>query len=143
MGQLELLTVLRRLTTLVIIWVSLLGAALPAFACSLAAAENDCCGRSGTSSPCTIGTAFTQQADALRVPCCAAGQAASTDIAMDSGRASNERSQHPSTSPDALFIVTSRMGWASLRAPAEVALLILPPRTDAALTYLHTARLRL
>jgi hypothetical protein len=140
-GNLELLRMLRRLTAVVIIWVSLLGMAFPAFACSLAASTGDCCGQARASSPCAGGEGFLQLPDATTALCCAS--AAFPSVAIDSSRASHERAHHPS-SPDPFVLIA---WWASWSAPVPVRLvtpsLIRSQASTAALTYLYTARLRL
>jgi hypothetical protein len=134
---------LRRLTAVVVIWVSLLGAAFPAFACSLAASTGDCCGQARASSPCAGGEGFVQLPDATTARCCASAHAAVPSVAIDSSRASHERGHHPS-SPDPLVLIA---WWASWSAPVPPRLitpsLIRLPASAAALTYLYTARLRL
>jgi hypothetical protein len=134
---------LRRLTAVVVIWMSLLGAAFPALACSLAASTTDCCGQPGTSSPCTGGAGFVQLPDVTTALCCAYGPAAFLSVATDSGRTSHERDQQPS-SPDPVALIAWYASWSApvLAASIIPSLSRLPP-SAAALTYLQTARLRL
>src|SRR4029077_11752230 len=94
---------LRRLTAVLLIWMSLLGVAFPALACSLAASA-DCCGQAGTSSPCAGGAGFTQLPDVTTALCCSSGNAASESVAIDSRGASHERDQLPS-SPDPVVLI--------------------------------------
>ena len=134
---------LRRLTAVVVIGVSLLGAAFPAFACSLDASNSACCGQGGAPSPCTGGEGFVPALGVTAAICCASGQAASPNVAIDSGRTSHERGHHPS-SPDPYVLIARSAIWpvpvtASLANPS----LIRSPPGTAALTYLRTARLRL
>jgi hypothetical protein len=142
-GNLEFLRMLRRLTAVVVIWMSLLGAAFPAVACSLGAAADDCCGQQGASSPCAGGEGFVQPPNATMALCCASGHAAFPSVATDSGRASQPRGQHPS-SPDPVVLIAWYASW-SAPVPARLltASLTRSPPSAAALTYLHTARLRL
>jgi hypothetical protein len=141
-GNLELLRMLRRLTAVVVIWLSLLGVAFPALACSLAASA-DCCGQPGTSSPCAGGAGFVQVPDVTTAPCCASAPAAFPSVANDSDRASHGRDQHPS-SPDPVVLIAWYASWsAPVPAPPIIPSLSRSPPSGAALTYLHTARLRL
>jgi hypothetical protein len=142
-GNLEWLPVLRRLTAFVIIWVSLLGAAFPAFGCSLAASQSGCCGEGGTPSPCTGGERFVPPPDVAPAICCASGHAAVPSVALDSGRTSHERGHSPS-SPDQFVLVAWSTSWLTpVRASLNTASLPRSPPSAAARTYLHTARLRL
>jgi len=133
--------VLRRLAAVVVIWVSLLSAAFPAFACSLDASKSDCCG--GVPSPCTGGERFVPSLDITAAICCGSGHAAFPDVAIDTGRTSHERGHYPS-SPDPLALIAWSASW-SVPVPARLIIpsLIRAPPNTAALTYLHTARLRL
>jgi hypothetical protein len=140
-GNLELLRMLRRLTALVVIWMSLLGAAFPALACSLAASA-DCCGQPGTSSPCA-GAGFSQLPDVTTALCCASGPAAFPSVATDSGRASHERDQHASSSDPVVLIAWYATWSAPIPAPSIIPSLSRSPPSAAAPTYLQTARLRL
>lgn len=134
---------LRRLTAVVVIWMSLLGAAFPALACSLAATTADCCGQPGTASPCAGGAGFVQLPDVTTAMCCASAPAAFPGVTSDSGRASHERGQH-SSSPDPVILVAWYATWsAAVPAPSTIPSLSRSPPGSAALTYLQTARLRL
>jgi len=141
-GNLELLRMLRRLTAVVVIWMSLLGAAFPALACSLAASA-DCCGQAGTSSPCARGAGFSQLPDVTTALCCASGPAAFPSVAIDSRGASHARDQLPS-SPDPVVLIAWYATWsAPVPAPSIIPSLFRSPPSAAAPTYLQTARLRL
>lgn len=142
-GTLELWPVLRRLTAVVVIWVSLLSAAFPAFACSLDVSKSDCCDQGGVPSPCTGGERFVPPLDVTAAMCCASGHAAFPDVAMGSARTSHERGHYPS-SPDRVALIAWSTSW-SVPVPARLITpsLIQSPPSAAALTYLHTARLRL
>jgi hypothetical protein len=142
-GNLEWLPVLRRLTAFVIIWVSLLGAAFPAFACSLAASQSGCCGEAGTPSPCSGGERFVPPLDVTPAICCASGHTAVPSMAVDSGRTSHEPGHSP-TSPDQFVLIAWSTSWLTpVRTSLNTAPLTPSPLSTAALTYLHTARLRL
>ena len=141
-GNLELLRMLRRLAALAVIWMSLLGVAFPALACSLAASA-DCCGQPGTSSPCAGGAGCVQVPNVTTAPCCASAPAAFPSVANDSGRASHERDQHPS-SPDPIVLIAWYVSWsAPVPEPSIIPSLSRSPPSAAAPTYLQTARLRL
>ena len=138
----ELLPVLRRLTAIVVIWASLLWAVGPALACSLSAFSKDCC-PAGTSAPCAGQAGSAQHFDTVEVPCCASGQATVADVAIDSGRTSHERGHYP-TSPDPIVLIAWSVSWlASVHTTPTLPSRVRPPPSFAALTYLHTARLRL
>jgi hypothetical protein len=141
-GRVELLPVLRRLTAIVVIWASLLWAAAPALACSLSAFNKDCC-PAGTSAPCAGQAGSARHFDAVEMPCCASGQATVADAAIDSGHTSHERGHYPA-SPDPFVLIAWSASWlapvpTTPGSPSRVR----PPPSFAALTYLHTARLRL
>ncbi len=132
----------RRLTAAVVIWMSLLGVAFPALACSLATSA-DCCSQPDTSSPCAGGPGFSQLPDVTTALCCASGPAAFPSAATDSGRALHERAQHPS-SPDLVVLIAWYATWsAPLPEPSIIPSLSRSPPSAAAPTYLQTARLRL
>jgi hypothetical protein len=133
---------LRRLTAVVVIWMSLLGVAFPALACSLATSA-DCCGQPGTSSPCAGRASLPQLPDVTTALCCASGPAAFPSVATDSGRALHERAQHPSF-PDPVVLIAWYATWsAAAPAPSIIPSLSRSPPSAAAPTYLQTARLRL
>jgi hypothetical protein len=134
---------LRRLTAVVVIWISLLGAAFPALACSLAASTADCCGQPGTSSPCAGGAGFSQLPDVATAPCCASAPAAFPSAASDSGRGSHVREQHSSSSDPVVLIAWYATWSARVPAPSIIPSLSRSPPSDAVPTYLQTARLRL
>ena len=135
---------LRRLTALAIVWVSLLTVASPAFACSLiASAMGDCCPE-GAPSPCTGGEGFTQALDGMPASCCASTHVSSAVMIVGSERAAHERGHLPRLFPHALVPVACTTRWmATASARLTPAVPIRSPRSDAALIYLHTARLRL
>lgn len=134
---------MRRLTAIVMIWVSLLGAALPAFACASAGFAHDCCAGAAGGSPCAGDTSLVQASDGAAMSCCASGHPASPNALVDSGRSSHE-SDHCAGSPDTL----APAAWSALPSAAQLTRMAVPPPTRAppgaaSRTYLHTARLRL
>lgn len=141
--NLESLRVLRRLTAVVVIWVSLLGAAFPAFACTLAASNSECCHQAGTTPPCAGDVGFGQPVNATTASCCAAGHETFPGVAFDSDRTSPERG-HDLSPPGSFVLIAWSASWlAPVLAPLTTPTLMRPPPSGAALTYLHTARLRL
>jgi hypothetical protein len=142
-GNLESLRVLRRLTAVVVIWVSLLGAAFPAFACTLLASNSECCGQSDTTLPCAGDVGFGQPVNATTASCCASGHDAFPVLAFDSDRSSPERG-HDISPPEPLVLIAWSASWlAPVLAPPTTPTLMRPLPGAAALTYLRTARLRL
>jgi hypothetical protein len=134
--------VLRRLTAIVVIWASLFWAVAPALACSLSAFSKDCC-PAGTSAPCAGQARSAHHFDTVEVPCCASGQATVADVAIDSGRASHEGGHCPA-SPDPIVLIAWSASWlAPVPTTPTIPSWVRPPPGSAALTYLHTARLRL
>jgi len=125
---------LRRLSVLLLIWVGLLGAAAPAFACPMAA-QHDCCPPQAPS-PCGGAPA--------EVICCVGTPASSQAVSVNSSRLLKEFPASPSGTPDlpvlpvwvASFPDLAHLYDMPASAPSA-------PRTDAALTYLRTGRLRL
>jgi hypothetical protein len=136
-GKWELLTVFRRLTALVVIWVSLLAAAPSAFACAWVVLKSDCCPAGSPTSRGGEGSAVLTDVGAAL--CCAAQPEVSPTIAAGSVRTAHERNLHPP-----LAVIAESVSWT---APSSARVvpppLIRSPRNDGALTYLHTARLRL
>jgi hypothetical protein len=129
-----------RLKSLLVMVLVLLGAAAPAFACSMPSAERDCCPE-GTPAPCE-GKGFHFNAIAVAAACCATAPQAST-ASVASSRSEAEQPQQAG-SPDPLVA----LAWLATFNPRSTPL-HLPPQPDArrsadgALTYLHTGRLRL
>jgi hypothetical protein len=137
-----LLPVSRRFTTVVLICISLLAVALPAFACSRAALNCNCCPADG-SAVCNPGKTETIRTDAAAELCCVDQSVASRTVASEVHRPSHER-KFPRGSPDPATLIT----WPISRTASRSGDLILLPsagfvRSDGRLTYLHTARLRL
>jgi hypothetical protein len=135
--------VLSRLTAVVVIWVSLLGAAFPALACALTASNSECCGQSGTALRCARDVGFGQPREATTALCCASGHEAFPGVAYDSERTSPERGHDLSSTDPFVLIAWSASWFAPTLAPLTTPSLVRPPPSAAALTYLHTARLRL
>lgn len=128
---------LRRLTAILAIWVSLLGVAMPVLACS---AGEGCC-PALTQPPCAGGVGELQWNATVGV-CCSAGPTSAYVLSADTRR-SVQSSLHPGP-PDHL----AASGWASTEPGNTNARLILlssipTHRADASLTYLRTGRLRL
>jgi hypothetical protein len=128
----------RSLSIALVIWLGLLWVASPALACARVT-DRDCCSPD-TTSPCTGTGTDLSTVSAL---CCSAAPAASPSVAADAGRAAHVQ---PDTldSPDAITAFAWLATLGSLTEPPPLA----PPeitsvRFDAALTYLHTLRLRL
>ena len=140
-GSKERVLMLRRLSTLLLVWVGLLGAALPAFACSMAALDRDCCPQNAPSS-CGDGSRECLQAAAAI--CRASTSGAAQAVSIQASQLLQEGQAGPGGSPDLPVLpawVLSSMDsapWDDIPEPVSS-----PPRTDAALTYLHTGRLRL
>jgi hypothetical protein len=136
---------LRRLSTLLVVWVGLLGVALPALACSMAALDRDCCPQNAPSSCGDESRGCLKAAAAI---CRATVSGSSQAVSINASRLLQESHAGPCGSPDLPVLpvwVAHSMGMAmdvarryDVPAPASS-----PPRTDAALTYLHTGRLRL
>ena len=133
---------LRRLTAIIVLWVSLLGAALPT--CASAMSSCDCCDHAGAAIPCTGDGAFAARLDVTSKQCCATGQPGFPAAAMDSNRTSDERAQVPS-SPDPLVLVAWSASWAApfTTPPIIPWHRVRSPSRSAVPTYLYTARLRL
>jgi hypothetical protein len=132
--------VLRRFTTVVLIWIGLLAVALPAFGCSPAVLNCDCCPADGSAacSPGEMGIIHPEAAAAL---CCVDQSVALRPVASELRRPLHER-KFPRGSPDLAALVTGSISRSASRSGD----LIFPAgfvRSDGTLIYLHTARLRL
>ncbi len=133
---------LRRFITVVLIWISLLAVALPAFACSRAALNCNCCPEDG-SAACSPGETGIIHPEAAAALCCVDQSAALRHIASEGRRPSHER-KFSRGSPDPAALSTGPISRTASRSGDP----ILPPlagfvRSDGTLIYLHTARLRL
>ncbi len=124
---------------LVVVFGLLAGVAAPALSCA-AAAKGDCCPQ-GSTSPCDE---EKRQHDSGSVEACCVNVAAEPSaVGAEPSRNMPDR-QHDSGSPDPIVTFAWFATLSShLRPPQLLAPAILLPRTDAALTYLHTGRLRL
>jgi len=138
---LEYLSVLRRLTVTLVLWLGLLGVGTPAFACSVAALDTDCCPQD-TPAPCTDND-FNGGLSASAAFCCVAAPTPARTVSVDAGRNAPDR-KHDAGSPDPLGLPAWITSLPTVAAPPNItAVLVSPGRTDAALTYLRTGRLRL
>ncbi len=123
---------MRRLTALLVVWVGLLGAIAPAFACAMPATGGSCC-PSDAPAECRQAWEFERLET---VPSPAPSKMISVEPA--------QKSQHDAPSPESAVIAAASPYIASFErrgefiAPAESI-----ARTDATLTYLKTGRLRL
>jgi hypothetical protein len=120
-----------------VIWLGLLWVASPALGCARMA-DRDCC-PAGASSPCE-GTGV--DLSTVQALCCVSAPASAT-TAADTTRTTHVQPQTPDV-PDPI----AALAWfATLTSFTEPPPLAHPEiavvRTDAALTYLHTLRLRL
>jgi hypothetical protein len=123
-----------------VIWFGLLvGVASPAFACGTSAKGGDCCPE-GSHSPCPDekGPDF-----ASLTACCVNAPPAPSAVSVEATRNTSDQ-PHDSGSPDPIVVIA----WFSTLFPqVRAQQAILPatssPRTDAALIWLRTGRLRL
>jgi hypothetical protein len=130
---------MRRLTAILVIWLSLLGVAMPVLACSMGAAGQGCC-PAGTQSPCGAGS--ESQWNPTVDLCCSAGLISANAPSVEPNR-NIQSPLHPGT-PDQFVVgggTTADTGSAA--AQSLVSSSIPSKRADAALTYLRTRRLRL
>jgi len=130
---------MRRLTAIAAIWLSLVGVAMPVLACSMGVDTAGCC-PVRTQSPC--GGSGESQWNATVTLCCSAGPTSASGPSVEPSR-STQVPLHPAT-PDQLIV----SGWTTTNPVNAAARLIFASsipthRADAALTYLRTGRLRL
>jgi len=130
----------RRLSLVMVVWLGLLWVASPALACARVA-DRDCC-PAGPTAPCS-GQESGVDLSTLDALCCVAAPATSSSAAVDASRTTHVQ-PNAGDSPDPVVA----FAWlATLRLSSEPPPLTPPDtvivRTDAALTYLHTLRLRL
>jgi hypothetical protein len=121
-----------------VIWLGLLWVASPTLACARVA-DRDCC-PAGSTAPCE-GTGV--DLSTVQALCCVSAPAASSTAAADTTRTTHVQPQTPHP-PDpvaalAWFATLSSFSEPPPLTPPE----IVAARTHAALTYLHTLRLRL
>ena len=135
----ELASLLRRLVASLALWIGVLGVASPALACAATAAvERDCCPE-GMPAPCNGGGA----GEFGEPVCCVSAPASSQVAAQVCSRSQHAR--EPDSGPPDPFILSA---WFEAFSGNGSAPLYIAPewsshRADAALTYLHTGRLRL
>lgn len=129
---------MRRLFPLLVLWIGLIGAGAPAFACATAAAAGDCC---PPGSPTGCAQPY-EQLGAEAIVCCATADTPSAMVAADAGRELQiAQGDHESADPAAA--VASILSVLDLR-DSKLALPVTDSvLADASLTYLTTARLRL
>jgi hypothetical protein len=132
-AKVEIRLRMRRLFALLVVWVGLITAGAPAFACATAAAAGNCCPADAPSG-CALGAQATV--------CCATAAAPSVMVSAEPSRELHTaQSDHGSVDPVAAVASLSSILH---RRDSQLALpLPAPTHTDASLTYLHTARLRL
>jgi hypothetical protein len=131
---------MRRLTSILAIWLSLVGVAMPVLACSMGVDAAGCC-PVGTQSPC--GGSGESQWNATVALCCSTGPTSTAGPSVDEPNRSSRDPLHPGT-PDQF----AASGWITIKPLSAAAHLVFPTsipthRADAALTYLRTGRLRL
>ena len=128
---------MRRFLTVLMVWVGLLGAGVPAFACASAAAAGDCCPPNAPSG-CT--QLYEQLSVELSVSCVSATARAQAVVAKD-GR---ELPGGDRGSADAVVPTASPVASLAPLGADRLAIALFCARfTDSSLTYLHTGRLRL
>src|SRR5579862_637950 len=124
-----------RLSAILAVWLSLLGVAMPALACSAGVAEA-CC-PVGKSLPC--GNGIGLQATAPFSVCCSAGPTSASALAVKPNRDVDSSLKFTTATLPAVSNST-----ADTTAAQQVFSYSLPgQRADASLTYLRTGRLRL
>jgi len=129
---------MRRLLSLLLLWVGLIGAGAPAFACTTAAAAGDCC-PPGRASGCTEVYA---QLGSDAIVCCISAAASSALVTVEPGR-EPQLAHCERGSADPIATAASAHAILDVRGSNLVLPVITAARTDSSLTYLHTARLRL
>lgn len=130
---------MRRLIALLVVWAGLLAAGSPALACATAAAAGDCC-PPGAPSGCSQTYA---QLDVVANICCVSAPAPSQIVSVESVRERHVL-QQDNGSHDPLVIVSKSNALTEFQQRFQfTAPLVSSASTDAALTYLHTGRLRL
>jgi hypothetical protein len=130
----------RRLISIVLVCASLLGLAHPLMACAAATQSSDCCTGDPASGCMTDGAPMLTTADA---ECCAVTPVAPTlSIALPTRPMDHALPPGGSNGP----VLPAHVDDKSSRSPATRSLAFAQTtsnRTDATLTYLRTARLRL
>ena len=130
---------MRRLFALFVLWVGLIAAGAPAFACATAAAAGNCC-------PADAPSGCTQTYELLgaeAIVCCITVSAPSAVVSAEPSRelqiAQHDHGASDPVAPVAPLPLLLDPSGSHLVPPAP----LLQRTTDASLTYLHTARLRL
>lgn len=132
----------RRLIALLVVCVGLLGAAVPVLACSIAALDGDCCPQNSQSS--CAGSEPGERLETAATNCCIAAPVPSHAESISSIRSLQDEHPASSATPESLSLPPWIASSAALnRNDCVFTPVSSPPRTDAALTYLHTGRLRL
>jgi hypothetical protein len=137
-AKVEIRLRMRRLFALLVVWVGLITAGAPAFACATAAAAGNCCPADAPSGCAQL----YEQLGAQATVCCATAAAPSVMVSAEPNRELHiAQSDHGSVDPVAdvaslSSILHRRDSQLALPLPA-------PTHPDSSLTYLHTARLRL
>jgi hypothetical protein len=131
----------RRFTTWLVIWIALLGTAMPVLACAAGDWGDGCCPAT-TNAPCAGGSSEVAWQTTV-ASCCSAAPTSAQGVSVRPGRDANASVQ-PSGSPEP-FVAASwpTVGSGVATAPLTPRFAIPPHRADAALTYLRTGRLRL
>lgn len=139
---LEIGSVLRRMTALLAVWLGLLGVVAPALACAADAPDDVCCPQEAPLQ-CTDNEPG-YRAGTPAAMCCVPANVRAQAASIDSRRSTQDR-EHDSGTPDPLIPSASLDSLTGVtyaphinNAPPHS-----QPRTDAALTYLRTGRLRL
>lgn len=133
---------MRRLTALLVLWVGLLGAISPAFACAVTTSNGDCC-PADASSECRQAWAFERLESASAAMYCLAPAMPSQAVAIALAGNPNEP-QHDGRLPEPSAIVVWADFFPDIAPQREfIAPISVDARTDATLTYLKTGRLRL
>lgn len=130
----------RRLSILVMLWMGLMWAAAPTLACA-SLPNRDCC-PDGAPAPCG-GDESGVDLKAAASLCCVSAPSGVTSVSADTQRVAHVEPLHPD-SVDSIAL----LAWLATLQPRRHELPARPPdavraRTDAALTYLRTLRLRL
>jgi hypothetical protein len=131
---------LRHITALSLLLISLLAAGVPTFACGEAVPIQDCC-PNGPNSPCGDELGRTSEGTRQEL-CCAAGGTVSTVTAI--AAPSNEFDHHADhADPLALFIVLSTLTSTYVQSPSVDGCQIASRPLSCSPLYLSTGRLRL
>jgi hypothetical protein len=128
---------MRRFLTLLLLWVGLIGATAPAFACANADA-GECCPANAPSGCTQVYEQFGIEASV----CCVSPAAPAQIVAAEAGRELQVQGDHGS--PDPVALTVSFASSLDRHRAGQLAVPALSAKyTDASLTWLHTGRLRL